>query len=117
MNSKQRFDAYNKFKPNARTEEQKVRSLINDLIQALYIPVAGDNERKVDPVRLKAFGVDDTEPINWGALKCVDVQKFENGSFLATIDEASPGDCPSLCEYITTYMMSWGWQVRVQTEW
>ena len=63
----------------------------------------------------KQFNIDD-EPINWGDLKCIEIEKLNDG-YLVTIDEASPGICPTFCEYIEKYMHAWGWDVKCQTEW
>lgn len=118
MNSKQKFDFYKKAGILKITEEEKIASLVNLLIDACYIPELGyDNINRVDPARVKFFNIDDGEPINWGDLKCNEVKKFEDGSYLVVIDEASPGDCTTFCEYIESYMASWGWQIRVETEW
>lgn len=96
-------------------EYDVVKSLVNDLIQALYIPTLDKINTHRDPVRCKQFGIDE-EAINWGDLKCYQVERFESGEFLISIDEADP-NCPTFCGYIRKYMESWGWKVRVQTEW
>lgn len=116
MNSKERFKFLRK--DFNKIAEDVVQDLVNDLINALYIPVKGwDNITKVDHNRIDHFGIKDNEPINWGSLKCSEVKLFNDGSFLVIIDEAAPNDCPSFCEYIETYMRSYGWEVRVETEW
>lgn len=120
MNSKERHEFYSKTLAEhyKRTAEEVVQDLVNRLIDALYIPVEGWNGvTKADKKRIEHFGIDDGEPINWGDLKCNEVKKFEDGSFLVVIDEAAPKDCQSFCEYIEKYMRSYGWEVRVETEW
>ena len=117
MNSKERFEFYHKA-GYTQTEEDAVMRLVNNLIEALYIPVDGfSNVTKGDPVRIKHFEIDDREPINWGDLKCCEVKKFQDGSFLVIIDEASPGDCTTFCDYIEKYMKSYGWSIKAETEW
>lgn len=119
MNDKQKFDFYTANGLYKETTEEKIIKMRVDLlIDALYQPIEGWNTlTRTDPDRIKKMGVDDSEPINWGDLKCCEVKKFDDGSFLVVIDEASPGDCPSLCEYVERFMKSWGWDVRVETEW
>lgn len=121
MNSKERFEFLKKavgdehYKSSA---EDVVQNLVNDLINALYIPVKGwDGITKADHNRIKHFGINDGEPINWGDLKCNEVKKFDDGSFLVIIDEAAPKNCQTFCEYIETYMRSYGWDVTAETEW
>lgn len=59
----------------------------------------------------------DKEPINWGDLRVVDVIRHGDG-WMLTLEEASPGDCPALCEYVRSWLERWGWPaVVVQTEW
>jgi hypothetical protein len=94
-----------------------VEELVNKLIKSLYKPVKEEMIYKVDRLRVKEFGIDDTEPINWGDLKCFDVKKFEDGSYLVSIDEAGHNFCPTFCGYIESFMKSWEWVVSVETEW
>lgn len=119
MNSKERFDFYVKSGLRKQDEDLKrVEVLVDVLIQSLYKPVEGfDGITQTDSVRLKEFGIDDGEPINWGDLKCCEAKKFEDGSYLIIIEEAQPKDCPTLCEYIENFMRSYGWECRVETEW
>lgn len=98
-----------------RTEKEIIRQLVNLLIDALYIPVHDKQITKVDKRRIKMFAIED-EAINWGDLKCNDVEKFDTGEYLVTIDEADPS-CPTFCEYIREHLESYGWNCRVQTEW
>lgn len=92
-----------------------VKRLGNKLIQMLYKPVMTDSMWVTDPERLKEYHLDE-EPVNWGDLKVCDVERMESG-YLVTIDEASPAQCPNLCQYISSHLIAWGWSVRVQTEW
>ena len=122
MNNKQQFDFYvANGVLTATTPEIRIQSLINVLIEALYIPIADyKGLTKVDPQRIKHFGIDDREPINWGDLKCNEVVKLHENSFYewkAIVDEAAPGECESLCDYIQHHLQSWGWDVLVETEW
>lgn len=61
------------------------------------------------------------EAINWGDLKCADVEYVEslyNKSFYrASIEEASP-DCPKFIQFIRSGMRSRGFgEVEIVTEW
>lgn len=119
MNSKEHHDFIvsilgDKYKTTA---EDIIQTLTDDLILALYIPLKGERKKQLDRDRITHFKINDGEPINWGDLKCNEVNKFEDGTFLVVIDEAAPDQCPSFCEYIGSYLGSYGWEVRVQTEW
>jgi hypothetical protein len=120
MNNREHFE----FLENAlegkftQTKEGRVELLVNMLIDALYIPTIGEHTRIPDKQRIKFFDIDFSEPVNWGGgLHCCEVKEFADGSFLVTLEEASPNDCQTLCEYIEKYMNSYGWTVRVETEW
>lgn len=110
------------------TAEEALKNITNRLLDNLYVPnkeyTYRDNEitncwitdsKKIKDLRL------DGEPINWGDLKCCDVEYIESGSdgahYRITIDEAMPDACPMLCEYISRYLTAWGWNVDVVTEW
>lgn len=103
-------------KAGGPTPEEAITALINRLIEALYYPTDNDYMFRVDKDRLKKYDIDESEPINWGDLKCSEV-KADGGLYTVTIDEASPGACPTLCEYIEKYMASRGWNVKCETEW
>ena len=120
MNNKEKHEFYKENLKDIykRTAEEVVQELVNILIDALYIPKEShESITQVDPIRIKHFGIDDNEPINWGDLSCNDVKKFEDGSYLVVIDEAAPNDCQTFCEYIEKYMRSYGWEVKIETEW
>ena len=94
-----------------------IEKLINLLIRSLYKPVDNDMEFVVDQQRCEFNKVDwIKESINWGDLKCFEVKK-ENEKYRILIEEAGPVQCPTFCEYIKKYMESWGWEVKVETEW
>ena len=57
------------------------------------------------------------EAINWGDLSCSDVRQFTDGRWQIVLEEASPGQCPSLCEYVRHWLTKWGWEVEVATRW
>jgi hypothetical protein len=88
---------------------------VNFLICCLYKPDK-DLCFVVDKNKLKRYKIDINEPVNWGDLSCTDVKKIGN-EFLITIEEASPNECPTLCNYIRQFMRDWGWEVRVETKW
>lgn len=121
MNSKEQYEFIKKavgVEHYNKTAEDVVQELVNELIDALYIPIKGWNGiTKADHKRIKHYGIEDGEPINWGNLKCNEVKKFDDGSFLVVIDEAAPKNCLTFCEYIESYMRSYGWVVIVETEW
>lgn len=115
--TKQHFEFLKANVPSYKRSEGKViEDLVNKLIQALYIPVLDDRGFTSDPDRIRFFNIRE-EPINWGNLHCFEAKKFEDGSFLVTIDEASPGGCPTFCDYIQRHVKLFGWTVRVETEW
>ncbi len=120
MNNREHFE----FLENAlgdkfsQTRGERVMLLVDMLIDALYIPTKGERTTVTDKERIKFFEIDFSEPVNWGGgLHCCEAKEFADKSFLVTLEEASPNDCPTLCEYIETYMASYGWEVKVETEW
>ena len=119
MNNKEYFDFIRKnVQACDTTAEQRIERLVNMLIDALYVPVKGFNQlSKKDTLRTYPAGIDDNEPINWGALGCASVEKMDGEKWLVTLEEAAPNDCPTLCSYIQEYMISYGWDIKVQTEW
>ena len=114
VRTKQHFDEYMAFLPDIFKAEECVRAAVDSLISYLY-ELADDVCWRQDGPKTKRLGFRD-EPINWGDLSCCDVEKFADGSFLVTIDEASP-ECPNFCEWIRARLQKWGWEAKVQTEW
>lgn len=120
MNNREQFDFY--IKNGLLSPEMdvpRVQLLANKLLESLYKPKKPTKERTwlfvPDWYRIKMEGIDRTEPINWGGLKAT-IDKRE-GLYIVTIDEASPGECQTLCEFVEKYLTSWGWPVMVETEW
>jgi hypothetical protein len=116
MNNKEQFDFY--VKNGIMKQEQdinRVELLANKLIESLYKPTTKEGLFNPDWVRIKKEHIDNTEPINWGDLK-TDVEK-KGELYFITIDEASPGECLTLCYFIEKYLTAWGWPVIVATEW
>lgn len=99
------------------TDEEVIMGLVDDLIQVLLTP--NEFGFKIDMNRLSHFDIDNTEPVNWNALKCIEVKNIEEDEdiFTVLLDEASPDECPTLCGYIEKYLGLWGWCVIVKTEW
>jgi hypothetical protein len=99
------------------TDEEVIMVLVDDLIKVLLRPY--EFGFKIDMNRLSHFDIDTTEPVNWNALKCIEVKKVEDDEdiFTVLLDEASPDECPTLCDYIEKYLGLWGWRVIVKTEW
>lgn len=90
------------------------------LIERLYEPCSLDIHEwgriiKHPNKLTKPYDVD-SEPINWGDLHVLDVQRL-GGGFLVTIEEAAPR-CANFCAYIQMWLQTWGWKhVEVRTEW
>jgi len=116
MNNKEQFDFYVK---NGLLKQEfdvnRVDILANKILECLYKPTVRKGLFTLDWARIKRLKIDATEPINWGDLSAT-VEKNE-GRYIITIEEASPGECPTLCEYVEKYLTAWGWPVIVQTEW
>jgi len=95
--------------------EDVIRDLCNWLICALYEPDA-ELIFRVDKNRLKQFpGLEDAA-VNWGDLKCFDVER-RGSVYVAYVDEASPDRADALRAYLETWLQEWGWPVAVETEW
>ena len=120
MNNKEHFDLLRETGFDL-LPAQRVRALVDLLLAALHVPTKQSTEHstltRIDPGRLAAFGIDASEPVNWASLSCVEVSEETDGIFYVTIDEAMPGVCDTLVAYIEDYMLSWGWNVKVETEW
>lgn len=100
------------------TASERVQSLVQTLLAALYIPREGPQLRRVDPARLGHFGIDASEPVDWGSLRCLEVDSADaDGVFGVTVEEAAPDYCPTLCAHIEKYAAEAGRKVRVVTEW
>lgn len=114
MNNKENFDML--VKSGIKLDPcKRVRSLVTLLIDALYKPSLY-RDMVLDHDRLAEYNLNKTEPVNWGSLNVFEVEEF-GGDFLVSIGEALPNECPELCAYIEKYMSTWGWSVRVKTEW
>lgn len=95
-------------------EPKHIEMLVNMLIQNFYTPTESKLQFVADNNKVERWAVD-MEPINWGDLKCISVEKIED-RWLIIIDEADP-ECQNFCEYIFKYLTAWGWNVEVKTEW
>jgi uncharacterized protein YlaN (UPF0358 family) len=118
MNNKQRFDFYvQNGMVSADSDLERVRLLVNALLDNLYKPNIGDSEFVLDTQRAEYYGVDVSEPVNWGGMVSCSVDRDGLG-YLVAIEEASPDNCPTLCAYVTLFMNAWGWDdITVVTEW
>lgn len=113
MNNYQHFQFLKKSGFFSQTEEEHLRLMVNDLLQCLYKP---KNRGFVpDWGKIKRYGINHEEPVNWADLSSSIEKKGD--CFIVTIEEASPGDCSTLCEYIDKWLTVWGWCVEVETEW
>jgi hypothetical protein len=117
MNNKEQFDFCIKIGLlNQDSDVERVKLLADRLLESLYKPCVTDyGQFMPDHQRIKKLGIDKNEPINWGDLSS-SVEK-KGDCYIVTIEEASPGDCPSLCDYIEKYLKAWGWNAEVKTEW
>ncbi|MBP9079059.1 MAG: hypothetical protein KBF80_02275 [Flavobacteriales bacterium] len=101
------------------TPEEHIENATDRLLSALYIPVVTEDGRLIyqrDHVRCELFGVEE-EAVNWGALKCAQVDAFADGRYRVIIEEASPDGCPTLCDYVARHLALIGWSCEVETEW
>jgi sialic acid synthase SpsE len=99
-----------------QTPAQRVETLANWLINVLYTPIEQEQLWAPDWMKIDMLGIDSGEPVNWADLKATVSQ--EGDMFIVMIDEASPDNCQTLCDYITKYLTAWGWDnIQVQTEW
>jgi len=92
-----------------------IKSLVNKLIDNLYKPVKEKEQFVVDKRKLKLYKLEG-ELLNWGNLNVVDVEKKEN-KYIVIVEEAAENDCKGFCNYIESFMSSWGWNCEVKTEW
>ena len=116
MNNKETFDFHVKHGLiKQEYDVNRVEKLANILIDSLFKPTKKDSITAPDWSRIKKENINRDEPINWGDLNANVVKK--EGLFIVTIDEASPGECQSLCEYVERYLNAWGWPVIAETEW
>jgi hypothetical protein len=98
-------------------DAEKITALVNKLLNALYVPSLSGKMFSVDYERLNLFEIDyPHESVNWGDLKCREVNKTVDG-YEVVIDEASPAGCTTLCAYIEKYMQAYGWDIKVRMEW
>ena len=97
-------------------EKVWVQRATNQLIAYLFRP---DREHKwgwvADGPLIELLGFRD-EPINYGDLSCVDVQRLGDDGFLVLIEEAAPS-CPNFCAWVEGWLAVFGWKTQVETEW
>ena len=99
-----------------QSPQQRIEKLTNDLIHVLYKPCKDSKLFVPDWGKIKRMKINPKEPVNWMSLKAT--VEFEDTLFTVTIDEAMPGECPTLCAYIEKYLVAWGWDnVQIETEW
>ena len=97
--------------------DEILKTATNWLLNNLYLPALDLKQPWLtDTEKITRLGIDG-EPINWGDLSCCGVKILKDGSFEIVIEEAAPGACPGLCGYIVKYLIAWGWDVSVSTEW
>jgi len=93
--------------------EEIIRNCVNFLLVALYCPDE-ESQYTVDDERLDRL-VGDPGPVNFGDLKCFDVE-CRGDMYVAHVSEASP-NADGLKRYLEKWLQSWGWPVIVETEW
>lgn len=109
--TKTQYDMYHSMGLSQTAPGEIIKQLANRLLQSLYIPVK-DERQWIKDKHL----VMNEEPINWGDLSAT-VEVICEGRYLVIIEEASPDNCPELCNYIQQYLEAWGWDVEIRTEW
>lgn len=121
MNNRDRYYMHKKAGiVTLQTPQERIESLVKILLAALFIPKENCHVITVpDWNRIKQFGIDTSEPINWGDLSCVvELISESEDTYAVIIDEAAPNACPTLCDYISRHINSYGWKVtEVKTEW
>jgi len=108
------FDLF--VKAGLRKEEDAktiIQSLIDWLINRLYTPDP-DLIKVVDNELVAELDLNE-EAINWGHLKCYDVEKGED-RYIAWVNEADP-TAYNFQRYLEGWLQKWGWNVKVITEW
>lgn len=101
-----------------KQREERVEYLVDMLLAALYQPdFDGDRIIIPDFERMKAFGIDCTEPFNFGKRITCSVKEYSDESYQVIIYDAEPGRCSSLYRYIEKYMIKNGWVVDVESRW
>ncbi len=120
MNNKEHFYFINP-RADASDAGLRVLALVQKLLDALLIPRKqyGDTPviDKMSLARLVEFEIDPQEPAKWENLYCHEAFEVQNDVFSIVVVGAMPNACPTLCAYIEEYMLSWGWRVKVETEW
>ena len=111
---KKEFDRFVRLGLRRKEDAKKIiQSLVNWLITSLYVPdkdlIKAVNEELIQKLSL------DMDAINWGDLKCFEVEELD-GRWIAYVDEADP-TAYNLRRYLQNWLMKWGWDVEVITEW
>jgi len=111
---KTEFDRFVRLGLSRKEDAKKIiQSLVNWLITSLYVPDR-DLIKAVNGELIQKLGLD-KDPINWGDLKCFEVEELE-GKWIAYVDEADP-TAYNLQRYLESWLTLWGWNVEVVTEW
>ena len=56
------------------------------------------------------------EAINWGDLDVTGLEQHGD-LWIVTLEEATDGQCPVLCRYVSEWLERWGWKAKVETTW
>ena len=95
-------------------EEETIRRNVTWLLEHLYVPnaeIGASFSRKAEGTAAMA-----EEPVNWGDLGVTGLEK-QGDLWLVTLEEATDGQCPALCEYVRGWLEQWGWKAKVETTW
>lgn len=111
----QRMEAAMDFLGGLREDQDRrqVGYMVDKLIEQLY--KHDGQESTLDEKRCREVGVDPTEPVNWGDLGVINVDKLGTSGYLVEITEAK--DCPTLIAYLESEMKKLGFEVRVIADW
>lgn len=119
MKASERYKLIKSMFPNLpeNNEKEYILNLVNDLLHSLQIPTTETSDGyKIDYNRLDKFNIDKNEPANWADLSCSEVKIFRE-LIEIIIEEAAPGQCPTLCSYIENFLEFHGYKTIVRTEW
>jgi len=109
-------EEWERYPENLRPKaEDVIRDLCNWLICALY-ELDAELIFRVDKNRLNQFLGLGGAAVDWGDLKCFDVER-RGSVYVAYVDEASPDGADALRGYLETWLQEWGWPVTIKTEW
>ena len=87
------------------------------LFNAIRIPQKGNTKCLIDTNRLSQLGIAITEPVDWTNIGFSSYAEVSKDKYHITIRPAAPNQCPTLCAYLRSYLLSYGWDCNIETEW